>query len=444
MHLNNQYMEMVIDGIFCCMILLPVVAIGNVVQLTSNNLDNVLSTHELVFVNFYADWCRFSQMLTPVFDEAGKQIKNDFPDEGKVTFGRIDCDREGQLAGRFHVSKYPTLKLFRFGALVKREYRGQRSVSALTNFIRTQLVVPVTQLKTPDDIYSIDINKRVITGYFDSEDSPEYLAFLRVASLLRDDCTFYTALRPLSDDDDVRTGNKIVFRTPGEQNTADVYQASAADHNALLQWCNERCVPLVRELTFENAEELTEEGIPFLILFHHPDDTDTPERFRSIVASELTEQKSSVNCLVANGLKFSHPLHHLSKTANDLPVLAIDSFRHMYVWSHNAQSDIDKPGLVKQFIADLNSGKLHREFHHGPDPVPAIPPVEKKPAVPEKKTEADSAAAPLEHVPKEPEVDEETKQDTTASETSRTSPPESLFRKLAPSRTRYTILRDEL
>jgi len=41
-----------------------------------------------------------------------------------------------------------------------------------------------------------------------------------------------------------------------------------------------------------------------------------------------------------------------------------------------------KPGLVKQFIADLNSGKLHREFHHGPDPVPAIPPVEKKPAVP--------------------------------------------------------------
>ena len=27
-----------------------------------------------------------------------------------------------------------------------------------------------------------------------------------------------------------------------------------------------------------------------------------------------------------------------------------------------------KPGLLKQFIADLHSGKLHREFHHGPDP----------------------------------------------------------------------------
>lgn len=65
---------------------------------------------------------------------------------------------EGQLAAQFHVSKYPTLKLFRFGALVKREYRGQRSVTAFTNFIRTQLVVPVTQLNTPDDIFAIDVS----------------------------------------------------------------------------------------------------------------------------------------------------------------------------------------------------------------------------------------------------------------------------------------------
>jgi len=68
---------------------------------------------------------------------------------------------EGQLGARFHVTKYPTLKMFRFGSVVKREYRGQRSVTALTNFIRTQLVVPVTRLTTPDDIYSIDVSRVV-------------------------------------------------------------------------------------------------------------------------------------------------------------------------------------------------------------------------------------------------------------------------------------------
>ena len=39
-----------------------------------------------------------------------------------------------------------------------------------------------------------------------------------------------------------------------EQNNEEVYRGAAADHNALLQWANEKCVPLVRELTFENAE----------------------------------------------------------------------------------------------------------------------------------------------------------------------------------------------
>ena len=40
-----------------------------------------------------------------------------------------------------------------------------------------------------------------------------------------------------------------------------------------------------------------------------------------------------VNCLVADGKKFAHPLHHLGKSESDLPVIAIDSFRHMYVFS---------------------------------------------------------------------------------------------------------------
>jgi hypothetical protein len=31
-------------------------------------------------------------------------------------------------------------------------------------------------------------------------------------------------------------------------------------------WAADKCTPLVREITFENAEELTEEGLPFLIL----------------------------------------------------------------------------------------------------------------------------------------------------------------------------------
>lgn len=46
-----------------------------------------------------------------------------------------------------------------------------------------------------------------------------------------------------------------------------------------------------REITFENAEELTEEGLPFLILFHASDDTESIKNYKAIVESQLISEK---------------------------------------------------------------------------------------------------------------------------------------------------------
>ncbi|ROJ29179.1 Endoplasmic reticulum resident protein 44 [Anabarilius grahami] len=112
----------------------------------------------------------------------------------------------------------------------------------------------------------------------------------------------------------------------------------------------------------------------------------------------------SINFLHADCDKFRHPLLHIQKTPADCPVIAIDSFRHMYVFPEF--SDLAVPGKLRQFVLDLHSGKLHREFHHGPDPTDSTP-----------------------------EQQEENREVAS-------NPPESSFQKLAPSETRYTILRD--
>lgn len=44
-----------------------------------------------------------------------------------------------------------------------------------------------------------------------------------------------------------------------------------------------------------------------------------------------------------------------------------DKFKNFF------QTSFRTPGLLSQFIADLHSGKLHREFHHGPDPTTTPP-----------------------------------------------------------------------
>lgn len=105
--------------------------------------------------------------------------------------GRVNCDVEIKTAKRFKITKYPTLKISLNGDIIKREYRGQRSVAALVEFVRTQLKDPVKEISNVDELRRLNAKKRTIVGYFDARDSPEYDTFRRVAANLKDDCDFY-------------------------------------------------------------------------------------------------------------------------------------------------------------------------------------------------------------------------------------------------------------
>ena len=151
----------------------------------------LLATYELVFVNFYADWCKFSNMLAPIYDEAAEKVHSKFNQPGRIVMGKVDCDRDSSIASRFHITKYPTLKLFRNGQPAKREYRGQRSSDAFVEFIKNQLEDPIKEFSHISELNNLDGKKRIVIGYFDKKDVPEYSTFRRVATNLKEDCQFY-------------------------------------------------------------------------------------------------------------------------------------------------------------------------------------------------------------------------------------------------------------
>ncbi|KAM9404646.1 endoplasmic reticulum resident protein 44 [Salvelinus alpinus] len=375
---------------------------AEITSLDTGNIEDILNNAGVALVNFYADWCRFSQMLQPIFEEASNIAREEFPDVTQVVFARVDCDQHSDIAQRYRISKYPTLKLFRNGMMMKREYRGQRSVTAIADFIRQQKVDPIKEIHSLEEGNTVDRDRRNIIGYFDQKDSENYHTFEKVANILRDDCVFLAAFGDVSQTERF-SGDNVIYKPMGETVPDMVYLGSLTNFDLTYAWAQDKCVPLVREITFENGEELTEEGIPFLILFHVKEDTESLEKFQHEVARQLISEKGSINFLHADCEKFRHPLLHIQKTPADCPVIAIDSFRHMYVYPEFR--DIEIPGKLRQFVLDLHSGKLHREFHHGPDPTDSTPGQE----------EIGEVAS---------------------------NPPESSFQKLAPSETRYTLLRD--
>lgn len=62
------------------------------------------------------------------------------------------------IAQRYRISKYPTLKLFRNGMMMKREYRGQRSVTAIADYIRQQKSNPIRDVQDLEEISSLDVS----------------------------------------------------------------------------------------------------------------------------------------------------------------------------------------------------------------------------------------------------------------------------------------------
>jgi len=394
----------------------------NAIQMTGANFDAVVKNSELVFINFYASWCRFSNMLEPIWNEfAGKIQKNYTPSQ--VIIGKVDADAEKQLAGMNGINKYPTLKMYRYGVLVKKEYRGARNVESFESFVKDQLESKLKNVDTLPAYMAINSGKPTVIGYFETKDSAFYNQFLKLANILRDRCEFVAAIGEPFKNERTNGLDRIVYKE--DFTAADIidpkneYTGQRDSYDQLYTWAFERCTPTVRKITFENAEELTEGGLPFLILFHKPGDTESIKQFETEVKRQLGQLTNSVLPVAADGQMFSHPLHHLGKSVADLPVIAIDSFKHMYVFPNSKK--YYEGDHLKEFVLDLNSGKLHREFHNGADNnIIQMPNVQFEIVV----NQGDG------HVPKIPEVKPQAK---------RTSPPESSFVKLAPSQDRYSV-----
>lgn len=129
----------------------------------------------------------------------------------------------------------------------------------------------------------------------------------------------------------------------------------------------------------------------------------------------------------------------MGKTKDDLPVIAIDSFRHMYVFPNYDEAAI--PGKMKKFIEDLYSGKLHREYHFGPDDIDISEKDDSESVI----ATTESTIATVEQ-PETGDIDVDTIELAAGSSESskeKRKVPDSAFKKLAPSKNRYTM-RNEL
>ncbi|XP_028412228.1 protein disulfide-isomerase A4-like [Dendronephthya gigantea] len=103
----------------------------SVVTLTKDNFDDFIKDTATVLVEFYAPWCGHCKNLAPIYEKAAKVLKGNDP---PVFLGAVDATVETDLASRFDISGYPTLKFFKKGVAI--DYDGPRDEDGIVEYMK--------------------------------------------------------------------------------------------------------------------------------------------------------------------------------------------------------------------------------------------------------------------------------------------------------------------
>lgn len=97
------------------------------VEITADNFNDTVANNEIVFLDFWAEWCGPCRGFAPVYEAAAAAN----PD---ILFGKVDTEAQQELAGTFQIRSIPTIAVIRDNIMVFRE-SGALPASSLQQVI---------------------------------------------------------------------------------------------------------------------------------------------------------------------------------------------------------------------------------------------------------------------------------------------------------------------
>jgi len=143
---------------------------------------------DTALVMFYAPWCGHCKRMKPEFEKAASILEENDP---PVNLVKVDCTESGKdTCGKFGVSGYPTLKIFRGGEL-SQDYNGPREVNGIVKYMKAQVGPSAKECSSDADVDKLrQKDEVVVVGYFD--DDEEMKEFTKAADAMRETVAFGT------------------------------------------------------------------------------------------------------------------------------------------------------------------------------------------------------------------------------------------------------------
>lgn len=81
---------------------------SEVIELTQDNLNDIIDKNPIVIVDFWAEWCGPCKSFAPTFEAAAADEKN----KG-IVFAKVNTEQQQELGSMFQVRSIPTIMVFK-------------------------------------------------------------------------------------------------------------------------------------------------------------------------------------------------------------------------------------------------------------------------------------------------------------------------------------------
>uniref|UniRef100_A0A0A9YM47 Protein disulfide-isomerase n=3 Tax=Lygus hesperus TaxID=30085 RepID=A0A0A9YM47_LYGHE len=323
-----------------------------VLVLTKGNFETAIEAHKNILVEFYAPWCGHCKNLAPEYAKAAGQLADMKSD---IKLAKVDATQESELAEKFGVRGYPTLKFFRNANPI--EYNGGRTADGIVNWVVKKTGPPAKALASLTELEAfIKENNVAIVGYFTDPESSAAKNYLEVASVVEDHAFGIVNDASIITENKAEDGKIWLYKKFDEGES--VY-SGAEDPNELRKFIASESLPLIVEFNHETAQKIFGGDIKSHLLFFLSKEKGEFESILDPIKPIAKESRSKLLFVVINVDEPDHQriLEFFGLSTKEVPTMRIIRLEDEMSKFKPPTNNLG-PDSVKTFLDDFIEGKL--------------------------------------------------------------------------------------
>lgn len=335
------------------------VSASDVIVGNKENFADIIGKDDLTLVKFYAPWCGHCKKMAPDFEKAATELK------GKAQLVDLDATVEKDLASKYGIRGFPTLKLFSKGELIS-DYKGGRTKDALVKYIERAMLPAFEECADADAVKKFTTDNEGKVLVFGVATDKLAAEFKKSAMSVRDALPDTIAFATVPDGDLIK---ELAGKTKTEADSVvivrdDKTSVAFSDAPAELEsWIKLSSLPAFAELSRDNAQTYTEADKPVFLYFQDPENK-KEEEYKAVEEVAVGLRGKGVLFTWINAVELKSFAEHLG-VADNSPAIAVYDFKSdmKYVFSDTFSKE-----ALTAWVAGVTAGKVAPSMKSEPVP----------------------------------------------------------------------------